>query len=505
MKKPSDHLFRLIQAMTPAEKRYFKIHSPDSDTALMQLFDAVNKMSDYDEALLKSQLPANISKNLKVFKIQLQQQLLRSLKQSSRNTQVIAQIRQGLEEVDLLFDKELYDMASDRLEKVRKLCEKHEAYTYLVEIAYKRFFINHIAYEGKGISKNPVFKALETYTLHLDRHLQYATLSHELIEKRGSTIILSDPTDQAYLQGILDSPLLAIPKEELSFQARLSRNSVLTFIYILLKEPEKEYLARKDNVDMFEQYPHFKKSMAFRYIGALRNYLNYCTNHNRHQEVKQLLTTAEAFAKANKKMRVHLIHFYFAELSMFYKLGQFQYIIEILENKIINHLKAYKIETERIAFICYVYLALTQLSLGKAAATQAYVRKLQQAKERVDTHAIRLITFIELINHFEAGDYEIALQRHQSYLRKAKKSNTETSGFFDHFLRFFRKIISQPAERGAELGKFIKMCEEYEVDTDYVTFKGQNLDCWFFALQHRLSLKDYLKVKFRHNIQGPIH
>ena len=56
MKKPSDHIFQLIRAMTPAEKRYFRRHYAPEDGQLIHLFEVANHLETCDEEHLKSRL-----------------------------------------------------------------------------------------------------------------------------------------------------------------------------------------------------------------------------------------------------------------------------------------------------------------------------------------------------------------------------------------------------------------------------------------------------------------
>lgn len=71
MKKPSDQLHQLIAAMSPSEKRYFKLHFGQPDNVLTELFDVVNSLSEYNEEIVKQRIGSKIAKNLKVHKIQL--------------------------------------------------------------------------------------------------------------------------------------------------------------------------------------------------------------------------------------------------------------------------------------------------------------------------------------------------------------------------------------------------------------------------------------------------
>ena len=54
--RSADTLFQLIHSLQKGEKRNFKLYatrnSGNDELKIIQLFDALDKMSDYDEALL---------------------------------------------------------------------------------------------------------------------------------------------------------------------------------------------------------------------------------------------------------------------------------------------------------------------------------------------------------------------------------------------------------------------------------------------------------------------
>ena len=53
MSKANDPLFQLIHSMSSSEKRYFKQNALDTDANYLKLFDALNKMKEYDEAAIR--------------------------------------------------------------------------------------------------------------------------------------------------------------------------------------------------------------------------------------------------------------------------------------------------------------------------------------------------------------------------------------------------------------------------------------------------------------------
>ena len=80
----TDALFQLIRSLEKAEKRHFKLYikrsSAKEDLKIIQLFDALDKMPDYDEKLLLKRLPFVTKPQLANLKTHLYKQLLASLR-----------------------------------------------------------------------------------------------------------------------------------------------------------------------------------------------------------------------------------------------------------------------------------------------------------------------------------------------------------------------------------------------------------------------------------------
>ena len=59
----TDSLFQLIHSLEKSEKRHFKLYikrsSSKEDLKIVQLFDALDKMDDYDEKILLKKLERN--------------------------------------------------------------------------------------------------------------------------------------------------------------------------------------------------------------------------------------------------------------------------------------------------------------------------------------------------------------------------------------------------------------------------------------------------------------
>ena len=231
MKKPKDGVFRLIKGMTPAEKRYFKVHFGTRKSVLTDLFDYLNAQNSYDEDRLKEVFSDGVSRNYKVYKSQLWKLLLKSLTAFHSKRQVISKIRTGLEEIDLLTDKGLYDLALEQLEKVKRLCLKYEQFTYLIEISRKEYALRHSSIDKIGLGKSPLYDTMFKSLEHLHNQILLSRLSNELIDierQKESGFNLEELEKK--LKAILVLPVLEKNPSDSSFMERVSGNILRTKI-----------------------------------------------------------------------------------------------------------------------------------------------------------------------------------------------------------------------------------------------------------------------------------
>src|SRR5687768_3187678 len=79
-----DTLFQLIHSLGKSEKRHFKLYikrsSSKEDLKIVQLFDALDKMSEYDEERLLKKLAAIEKPQLANLKTHLYKEILASLR-----------------------------------------------------------------------------------------------------------------------------------------------------------------------------------------------------------------------------------------------------------------------------------------------------------------------------------------------------------------------------------------------------------------------------------------
>ncbi len=433
MKKPSDHIFQLVQAMTPAEKRYFRRHFASEDNRLTYLFDELNKMAQYDESALKARLDPMTAKNIKVYKIQLQEILLRSLTAFHSKRSVQSKVRLMLEEADILADKQLHEQALDRLAKAKVLCQQYEEFTYLIEIATKEFHLRHVSIDKNGISKHPFFEEVRAYLNQIIISQTYLERNNDFLDKTVYRTHDSPSQELKQLASELIEREKGVNPDALPFKARFRRNTLLMGAYEATGDLVMSGKMRQANVELFKQFPHFQRSMPFQFIGTLRNLMNYAIELEDLETAQTCVDTGIAYIHACPACSSQLVYFHYGALEIHLMSNHWSKISGDWEHTVLHNLRHHGIEKERIAMLCYFCFAVACQILGKLSKVQYYLRRVNQCREEVKASAYEFTMLLDLINHFEAGDTFLVDKQLKNIRHKQAKDKLLLSELMEQF------------------------------------------------------------------------
>lgn len=491
MKRPKDNIFKLIRSMSPAEKRYLKRHYASENNLLTDLFNLVNSMDEYNEEVVKEKFKnTNLAKNLKVYKIQLVDLILKSLVSYYSKKSVVSKIRVGLEEVDVLFEKQLHDIASERLARLRQLCEQYQLYSYLLEVEQKAYFISHVQIDQVGLSQHPFFEAIPACLEALKVEFEMTKLSNAVFDKfRKDYQSLPDEDKQAYIGNLIKNQLLLKDDNELSFRAKLSKYTLLSLIYKMNGETWKEYGSKRDSLNLFEASPEFKKVLPFQYMGVLRNNTNVSLASKKYEELGVLLGKAEEFAKEMPYTKHLLVYFYFSSLKGEFENGHFEQINKNLENKIVKHIKQYDQQGDRIAVLIYHFLTINSLVLKKYKKAQQYIDILVGQSKDFDGYFLESIHVLELISLVETDDDSVVEAKLRSYRRKIRGQEQEVSPVYLRLLKLFKQLVNAPYKRSQLAKDFLDEKSSYQPERVNYILSYFKLDCWFYALAEKITLR----------------
>src|SRR5438105_7411129 len=137
-KRFSDILFQLIHSLEKAEKRHFKLYikrnSSNEDLKIIQLFDALDKLEEYDEARLLKRLPTVSKSQLSNLKAHLYKQVLASLRLLKSADSVDLQLNEQFDYAHILYKKGLFLQSLRLLERTKEIAKAHQKFNFLTQV-----------------------------------------------------------------------------------------------------------------------------------------------------------------------------------------------------------------------------------------------------------------------------------------------------------------------------------------------------------------------------------
>ncbi|MEO6406914.1 MAG: hypothetical protein ABIY51_15170 [Ferruginibacter sp.] len=134
----TDILFQLIHALEKSEKRNFKLYiqrsSGNKDLKVIELFDAIDKLTDYDEIKLLQKLSSIKKPQLANAKAHLYKQVLASLRVIKTTESIDLQLHEQLDYARILYNKGLYHQSLKILDKVKELAIEYNQDSFLIQV-----------------------------------------------------------------------------------------------------------------------------------------------------------------------------------------------------------------------------------------------------------------------------------------------------------------------------------------------------------------------------------
>src|SRR5579871_6509866 len=138
--RSSDTLFQLIKSLEKSEKRNFKLYitrnSASEDLKSIQLFDALDKMEEYDEGQLLSKNKNLRKQQLSNAKAHLYREILSSLRLIRNEENIDIQLHEQLDFARILYNKGLYLQSLRTLDKIKEMARAHHQETFLLEVLF---------------------------------------------------------------------------------------------------------------------------------------------------------------------------------------------------------------------------------------------------------------------------------------------------------------------------------------------------------------------------------
>jgi hypothetical protein len=455
--RSTDALFQLIQSLEKSEKRNFKLYvqrnSSSPDLKIVQLFDAFDKMKEYDEKELISKTVSLKKEQLSNMKAHLYRQILASLRLLQSNENIDIQLHEQLDYARILYNKGLYLQSLKILERVKENAVSHNQVSFLIEVLFleKKIESLHITRSMQDRADALTKQSNETND-QLVRVTKLSNLALQLYSwyiKNGHARNREDEKEvENYFHGHLTNDI----KKPNGFYEQLYYNQSYCWYAFIRQDFLMYYRYTQKWVDLFTNEPEMQEIETANYIKGLHNLLNAHFTLRNFGGFNKTLKLLESFRESdivkqsnNNKVQV-FIYLYTSKLNQHFLEGTFNEGIKIIP-EIEQQLKEFSIYMDHHRVLVFYYkIASLYFGAGDYDTAIDYLNKIINWKVDLRNDLQCYTRLLHLISHYELGNFQLLEYLIKSVYRfMAKMQNL--SLVEEEMFKFLRKSFYLSAKK----------------------------------------------------------
>ena len=489
MKTPSAQLFYLIKKMSAAEKRFLKIHFSSVKSHLTELFDFINTQDYYDEKIVKANFSNSlISKNLKVYKVQLTELILRSQVAYHAKRTVRSQIRILLEEVDILLEQYMVPVAMVRLNKAIDICKKNNDTGLLVVALQYQFKIQNYICEQKEK------KTIKRDGKELIQALKTLTLETELVQLI-QLVENASIFEQKEEKSIVLTALQKIPnRDEIRNGNNLNAFFLAKLEALTTPDVNERIVLQEEILEKFQtgQYVFVnRKYVHIEFVSDLMNSYVLTTNKKKVEELIGLIK--KLFTGDSYHKRFLYLPAYIEAKHNFYHGIHEHKLSSLAAISGIN--SEIKIEVENVFVLGFHFFEILNcMATGNSEKVKSLLSVLQSVTKPAHINENVLLDLIEIIDHYDCDNTRTVNYLISSFQRKLKRGKTFTP-FTIAAYEFVKDIVKKPEEKKLLTKQFISDSSKIENDGVLKLWKQFHLNDWLDGLLNDIKFSELASFK----------
>ncbi len=505
--KATDTLHKLIQSLSKAEKRNFKLYvsryNSKEKNNYIKLFEIIEKQDIYNEAEVKNQLIGEkFLKHLPSEKNYLYNLLLESLQLLHADEILIYKLKNRIQQAAILLKRGLADQSIKILKRVKETAQQNELYAVILDalqvekqVVTRNYFAGYAQTELDAIyteEKKCIALIAET-----NEYWRLFSTFYRFHYGKGS---VRDVAGWNQVKAIFAHPLLSDFSRARTFQTQLDFLHIHALYYFMNGEPAKAYDFNMRQLALLESRPDKMKDYRKRYQATLNNLLMDGLNLGLYDEVEKGIAKLRRLASdtddKNLQQRADVYRLTtILELNVILKRGNFEpgYLrlqplqkeLELYEKHIVKH---------NLLTIYYLF-AYVSFGAGKYKDSVRWLaRIINDAEEDVlqDIHAFARI--FSLIVHYELKNHDLLDYLNQQTVRYLNKR----SKFYraENILLKNLKKLSAVTHSAKALEKIFKNMETEllplaQDENERKAFEYFDIISW---IESKLSKKDFAYI-----------
>ena len=468
----SDTLFQLVHSLEKAEKRHFKLYikrsSSKEDLKIIQLFDALDKMQEYDENVLLKKLTDNSKTKLANLKTHLYKELLASLRLLKTGENVDLQLSEHLDNARLLYNKGLKQQSLRIIEKAKEVARANQKFNTLVQLISleKKIEILHITRSTTEKTEKMAEEALEVSS-HIDRVTRFSNLALLLYRWyviNGHARNEEDEKDiKVFFKDYLPKDLSLVS----GFYEKLYLYQSYCWYAFIRQDFLMYYRYAQKWVDLYEENPFLKTVETGHYIKGMHTLLNAHFDLRNFQKFDLALKQFEDYAKTQEanihdNFRTHTsIYINSAKINGHLMKGTFKEGLKLVE-EIEEKLNEYSLFVDQHRILVFNYkIASLYFGSGNYKKALDYLQRIINGPMNLRIDLQCYARLMHMLCHYELGNYELLDSLGKSvhrFMAKMKNLTVVEEAMF----RFLKNSYKSPEQIREALKKFLAQIKHLE-------------------------------------------
>jgi hypothetical protein len=512
----TDALFQLVHSLEKSEKRHFKLYikrsSAKEDLKIIRLFDALDKLPEYDEKLLLKKLPDIQKPQLANIKTHLYKQLLASLRLLKATENIDLQLSEHLDHARVLYNKGLKLQSLKILEKAKEIARENQKFNFLAQVISleKKIETLHIT---RSTTEKTLLLAEEAQEIsgHIDRVTRLSNLALLLYRWyviNGHARNQADEQDlKTFFKNYLPKDVNAVN----GFYEKLYLYQSYCWYAFIRQDFLMYYRYSQKWIDLFNEQPLMIEVETGHYIKGMHNLLNAHFDLRNFKQFEITLKQFEEFAKTpvanhHDNFRVHtFIYINSAKINQHLMQGTFAEglaLVPDIEEKV--HEYGLFVDQHRILVFNYK-IATLYFGNGEFENGIDYLLKIINGPLdlRIDLQCYARL--LHMLAHYEMGNYELMESLTKSVYRFMARMKNLTV-VEEEMFRFIRNSFGvSPRQLKPELEKFLNKIKHLEKNR-YETRAFAYLDIisWVESKVYEKPMREIVYEKYlssRHRLQ----
>jgi hypothetical protein len=508
--RSTDALFQLVHSLERSEKRNFKLYmtrnSGSGDLKVIQLFDGLEKMKEYDEEQLLVKNPSIQKQQLSNLKAHLYREILASLRLLNQEGNIDLELHEQLDFARLLYNKGLYLQSLKILDRVKDMARANNQVTYILQVLFLEKKI-----EALHITRSMQDRA-ERLSLEADEINQRITLIGTLSNlslqlyswyiKNGHVRNAEDTTT---VDAFLHTDAIRHAQECKGFYERLYLYQCYCWHAFITQNFLLYYRYCQKWVDLFDAEPKMIEIETAHYIKGLHNLMSAHFDLRNYQKFNETIYVLEQFIETpviqqNRNNLIQtFIYLNIARLNKHFMEGTFSEGLELVPF-IENKLNEYEIYMDRHRILVFYYkIASLYFGSGDFDKSIDYLNKIINWKVDLRTDLQCYARLLHLIAHYELGNFDLLeylLKSVYRFMYKMQNLSIVEEKIFNFLRNSFSLSPKQLKPRFEKLLFELKPLEKSR--TESRAFMYLDIISWLESKINNQHVQDIIRQKFNH-------